>query len=51
MENTNAKNIWSGALGYLELVVDDSTFKTWLKNTKALAIEGEEIIINSLLVL
>jgi chromosomal replication initiator protein len=46
LENYNAKNIWSGALGYLEMVVQESVFKTWLKNTRGLAIEKELLIVS-----
>ena len=46
LENFDAKNIWSGALGYLEMVVQESVFKTWLKNTKGLTIEGEQLIVS-----
>ena len=46
MDNFSAKNIWSGALGYLEMVVQESMFKTWLKNTKGLTIDGDELIVS-----
>lgn len=46
MDNFSAKNIWAGALGYLEMVVQESMFKTWLKNTKGLTIEDNELIVS-----
>ena len=39
------QEIWEAALGEIELSISEANFNTWLKNTLATAIQGDQIII------
>ena len=47
LENLLAKKIWSATLGYLEMVIPESTYKTWLENTKGVSISDNVLVVST----
>ena len=47
LENLLAKKIWSATLGYLEMVIPESTYKTWLENTKGVSISDNVLMVST----
>ena len=47
MENLNAEKLWSTALSHLELEMPKANFETWLKNTTALSLNQQSLIVST----
>ena len=47
LENLLANKIWSAALGYLEMVIPESTYQTWLKNTKGISLSDNLLVVST----
>ena len=48
MENLNAEKLWSTALSHLELEMPKANFETWLKNTTALSLNQQSLVISTI---
>ena len=48
MENLTAEKLWSQALSHLELEMPRANFETWLKNTSALSLQEQSLVISTL---
>ncbi|MCH2672882.1 MAG: chromosomal replication initiator protein DnaA [Dehalococcoidia bacterium] len=42
-----ANKVWSASLGYLEMVVPETTYKTWLENTEGVSISGDLLVVST----
>ncbi|MBL39996.1 MAG: hypothetical protein CL761_01535 [Chloroflexi bacterium] len=42
-----ANKIWSASLGYLEMVVPETTYKTWLENTEGVSVSGDLLVVST----
>ena len=47
LDNILANKIWSASLGYLEMVVPETTYKTWLENTKGVSVSGDLLVVST----
>ena len=47
LDNILANKIWSASLGYLEMVVPETTYKTWLENTEGVSISGDLLVVST----
>ena len=48
MKNLNAEKLWSTALSHLELEMPKANFETWLKNTTALSLNQQSLVISTI---
>ena len=47
LDNILANKVWSASLGYLEMVVPETTYKTWLENTEGVSISGDLLVVST----
>ena len=47
LDNILANKVWSASLGYLEMVVPETTYKTWLENTKGVSVSGDLLVVST----
>jgi len=48
LDNLTAEELWSQALSHLELEMPRANFETWLKNTSALSLKEQSLVISTL---